>query len=891
MPLNPGTRLGPYEILSPLGAGGMGEVYRARDTRLDRDVAIKVLPQHLSSNSEVRARFEREAKTVSSLNHPNICVLHDVGREADTDYLVMELIDGETLAQRITRGPLPPAEVLKIGAQIADALDRAHRAGVIHRDLKPGNVMLTKSGAKLMDFGLARGTGLAGAPGSGVSIAGLTQSPTIAQPLTAEGTIIGTFQYMAPEQLEGRETDTHSDIWALGCVLYEMATGTRAFEGKSQASLIATIMHTEPKPLDEIAPASPPALDRLIRECLAKDPEERRQSAGDVRRELNRIARGEADALGTGVQPAGSSRARWFVVAAAVGLIGALGGFFIGHRGEKSAPAEKIAFPIPPPPGTRFRFTIDEDGTRLAPPRISPDGTVIVFGLVDAKGQRVLVRRSIHDIAVTPINGSEEGRMPFFSPDGKMLAFFSDGKLRKVAADGGAPIPLTDGARNPRGASWSHKGVILYAPSANSPIYAIPDAGGAPQQVTFPDTTLPDISHRYPFFLPDDEHFLFLVWTNNGTVRDSVGGIYMGSLHSRETTRVSSAASSVVYRNGNIMFARDGILMKAPFDVKSGKMGNASATDRHVDWDPSLGLALFDISDNGTLVYRETGADVQTRLVWFNRAGEPIDSVGTPAAYTEIGISRGGTGAAASIANPGGDSDIWLLDFARGLTSRFTRSSSNEEDPKMSTDGRSVAYTSDVAGPYHAFIGPADRSSAPERVSPQSDDWNLLDWSMDGRLLLLATSTSLWVVDAKTHQGEEWHRVPGSFASSWGSFSPDARWIAYTSPESGRDEIYVRPYPGPGGQWQVSLDGGFRPHWSNDGRELVYTNLDGDLISVQVDTRDGFRTEKPHRLFRIGPKVVWAPAGDHSRFLVAVRSREDVDPPLNVITHWLAPAP
>jgi eukaryotic-like serine/threonine-protein kinase len=888
MSLNPGTKLGPYEILSPLGAGGMGEVYRARDTRLGRDVAVKVLPQHLSSNSEVRARFEREAKTVSSLNHPHICVLHDVGREQDTDYLVMELIEGETLAARVARGPLPAADVLRIGAQIADALDRAHRAGVIHRDLKPGNIMLTKSGAKLMDFGLARGTGLAAAPGSGVSITGLTQSPTIAQPLTAEGTIIGTFQYMAPEQLEGKETDARSDIWAFGCVLYEMATGTRAFEGKSQASLIATIMHTEPRPLAELVPASPPALDRLIHECLAKDPEERRQSAGDIRRELNRIARGNTDAPAIASTPARASGARWIAIAAIVGVVAAAAGFFAGHGGQKASAPEHIAFTIPAPPGNRFRFTIEEDGTRLAPPAISPDGRQVVFGVVAASGERVLVRRSMDDTAVHPIPGSAEGRIVFWSPDGRTLGFFSEGKLRKASPDNGSPVTLADGAVNPRGASWNHKGTILYAPTANSGLFTVSENGGTPVQVTFPDTSLPDISHRWPLFLPDDKHFVFLVWTNNGVVRDSVGGLYLGSLGSRDVRRIAPASSNAVFVGGELVYARDGVLVRAPFDPARGTLGDAVSTDQHVDWDPSTGLALFDVSVSGTLLCRETGALVTTRLVWFDRAGAAGDTISAQANFRQINIARGGSGTAMSIGNPVGDGDIWLMDFARKLTSRYTNRPADEQDPLLSADGRTVAFSSDVGGPYHAFMGPADQSKPFEKVSPPSDDWNLLDWSADARLMLLATSTDLWVLDVASRKAHRFHPVEGSFASSAGCFSPDAKWIAYASPESGRDEVYVRPFPGPGGQWQISTNGGSKPHWSNDGREIVYINLDGDLLAVAVDSRNGFQVAAPRRLFRVGPKIVWGAAGDHSHFLVAVRGRDAVDPPLKVVTGWLA---
>jgi dipeptidyl aminopeptidase/acylaminoacyl peptidase len=379
------------------------------------------------------------------------------------------------------------------------------------------------------------------------------------------------------------------------------------------------------------------------------------------------------------------------------------------------------------------------------------------------------------------------------------------------------------------------------------------------------------------------------VWTNNAAVRETLGGIYVGSMRSREIKKIDSASSNAVYVGGSLVFARDGMLFRAPFDETHATIGSVMPANQSVDWDASTGLALFVVSPNGTLLCRETHQLAPTTLVWLDRVGAPIDTVSAPADFRQIHVARHGRSAAVAIGHPTGESDIWLLDFARHLTSRYTKSPSDEQDPMISTDGREVAYSSDIGGPYHVFLGVADQSRAVEKISPPAEDWNLLDWSADGRLMLLATSTHIWVLDVETRRGEQWHAVAGSFASSAGCFSPDAKWIAYASSESGRDEIYVRPCPGPGGQWQVSIGGGLRPHWSNDGREIVYTNLDGDLMSVQVDTQTGFHTATPRRLFRIGPRVVWAAGGDHARFLVAVRARDAVDPPLKVVTHWLTP--
>ncbi|HET9235210.1 MAG TPA: protein kinase, partial [Candidatus Eisenbacteria bacterium] len=507
MSLTPGTRLGPYEVLSSLGAGGMGEVYRARDTRLGRDVAIKVLPQHLSGTPELRARFEREARSVSQLNHPNICVLHDVGREGDTDFLVMELIEGETLERRLTRGPLPLPELLRIGSEVASALDRAHRSGIVHRDLKPGNIMLTRSGSKLMDFGLARA---AAGPVASTTQAGMTQSPTVAQALTGEGKIVGTFQYMSPEQLEGKEADARSDLWALGCVLYEMATGARPFTGAGTASLIASIMKDEPRMLAELAPMSPPALDRVVTRCLAKDPDDRWQSARDLAAELRYI--GESAPSTSRTQAASVvevrkptlNRERVFWSAALIGVVlAALALQMLQQPGTGAGTSRLVQFNITTPE----EINLVRDA---AEPSISPDGSKAALCAVDSSGASLLWVRPMDSVDARPLAGTDNATLPFWSPDSRYLAYFADGKLKKIRVEGGPSQILCD-ANNGRGGSWSKDGTIVFCPAAEGPLYRVSAAGGTPTPVTTLETAAHETGHRWPWFLPDGKHFIYVV--------------------------------------------------------------------------------------------------------------------------------------------------------------------------------------------------------------------------------------------------------------------------------------------------------------------------------------------------------------------------------------------
>ena len=893
MHLSPGHRLGPYEIVSPLGAGGMGEVYRARDTRLGRDVAIKILPQHLSSNAEVRARFEREAKTVSSLNHPNICTLFDVGREGDTDFLVMELIEGDTLATRLSKGALPLADTLRIGGQIADALDRAHRAGVVHRDLKPGNVMLTKSGAKLMDFGLARAVGLGNASGlsTGVTVGALTQSPTVAQPLTAEGTIIGTFQYMSPEQLEGKESDARSDVWAFGCVLYEMATGKRAFDGKSQASLITSIMGSQPAPISAISTMSPPAFDKLVSAMLAKDAADRVQSAHDVKLQLQWIAEGGSTAGLPAVPLRHAKKFAWLPwTLAALGLSAAA---LFAMRGRITVDSEHpVHAAITPPPGVLFSSSTDKP----LPLAISPDGSMIAFCARTGEGPDMLWIRSVDAMDARAIPGTEGAQGPFFSPDGKSIGFFTRDRMKTVNTTGGAVIELVNRV-DARGGTWNADGNIVFGDGTNHPLKMVRQDGGKPEQVSALDSTRQESTHRYPWFLPDGKHFLYLA-RRSGAGKGIEPTIFVGELGSNKRTQVVEVASNVQYASGYILYVREGVLVAQHFNPKTFAVsGPALPLIDDVRFDERFSRGVFSISSNGVLVCMTGKNQTRTQLAWVDRKGTMIAKVGDPADYTYGGtpeLSSDDTQSVMPIGNrERGTSDVWIVDLGSGRRRRLTVDQDDHPAAIWAPHGGVIVATS--TGTNKPRMGIVSPDGVLERTIPVYANFV---WprtaSPDGSVVLVAantTTTAIADINAISTLGDTTRTVVagGDGSQDCPQFSPDGKFFAYHSEESGRYEIYVATYPS-GGRWQVSQDGGTEARWGGDGRELFFVDRNNYVNAVEVTLRPGaFDAGPSTRLFQLhGTGGGWRydVTRDGARFLVTQPLPQDLALPVTIITDW-----
>jgi len=866
----------------------MGEVYRARDTRLERIVAIKVLPTHLSERPDLKERFDREAKAISSLNHPHICALYDVGHQDGVDFLVMEYLEGETLADRLLKEPLPTEDVLKVGLQVAEALDKAHRSGVVHRDLKPGNVMLTREGVKLLDFGLAKLGDLSAKPGSG-SLPGLTGMPTAASPqtpLTQAGTILGTFQYMSPEQLEGKEADTRSDIFAFGGMLYEMATGRRAFEGESQASLIAAIMGKEPRPISEIIALSPPALDRVVRICLAKDPEKRWQTAHDVALQLEWIAEGGSQA---GVPAPVAARRRhrerlaWVIGGVGIAAAAAMAVLFFLSRTPPET--QVLRFHIPTPPGTQ----------NFADPRISPDGSMISFLAADSTGTNHVWIQRLSALDAQTLPGTEDARTPFWSPDSRYLAYFTtDEKLKKINVSGGPPQTLaaTPGADG----WWGASGIILFDNSATDSVKAIAATGGVPTPATTIDRARGESGNGWPYFMPDGKHFLFMSLGNRP--EDTV--LKTGSLGSMESKILGPVGSRFEYApTGHLLYVKDGILMARAFDAKKMEYtGEPVPVSEGVAAGGAFFEGDFSVSRNGILVYWEGNVGTNSRLVWVDRAGHKLETVGEVDRYGIPTLSPDEARLLVQIEDPrASTADLWLIDLHRGTQSRFTFDPGDDGPGVWSPDQSRVVFASSPGSTFpDLYMKRASGAGSPEPFLETPEPKTPSDWSRDGEWIVYysffsATRLDVMAIPA-SGKGKPITVAGSEFFELNGKLSPDGKWIAYQSNESGGMEVYVQAFPQADGKWQVSTAGGAGPAWRGDGKELYYLALDQTLMAVDVDTQAGFEAGIPHALFKaeVSPSTFrmnrYLPSEDGQRFLLHSPASIATSPPLTVVVNW-----
>ena len=875
MALISGTRLGPYEIHSPLGAGGMGEVYRARDTRLERTVAIKILPAHFSSDPVRRQRFEREAKAISILNHPHICVVHDIGHQDGIDYLVMECIEGETLGNRLEKGPLPLDQVVKIGAEVADALDRAHRSGIVHRDLKPGNIMLTATGAKLLDFGLAKpAVALANA-------ATLTGSALKADsPVTEQGTIVGTFQYMSPEQVEGKEVDGRSDIFSFGAVLYEMVTGKRAFAGKSRLSVASAILEREPEPISAIRPITPPALDHVIRRCVAKNPEERWQSAADLRAEIKWA--------GTTGGPTGAAAARKYstwpaLVVAALLVVMALTGI-VGWWKGASKPEAVLRASVLPPAGA----TLDLRG-RNGPPALSPDGSSIAFVAVKDDKSFIWLRR-LDSLEATQIHGTEGGYFPFWSPDGHYLAFFADGKLKKLRAAGGSPQMICD-AEDARGGSWGKSGDIIFAPNPLSGLFRVSASGGQPVEVTKNNDFPNGGSHRWPFFLPDGRHFLYLSGQNGS--EDESSAIHFASLDGSDNRVVLNASSNPVFASGYLLYVVQGTLYAAPFNPLRGVLaGEGQPVADSMRYDPLYARGIFSASENGILAYRQRTAS-NARLIWMDRTGKELAHLGEPAAYGGVRLSPDDSRSAISLTTANG-AETWVFDTKRGTRTLLTYGPPLA-DVVWAPDGKWLYFAKRASHTSGIYRKAADGSGQEEQLLASEVHSFPTGISPDGKYLAFhfaspGSKLDIWILPLQgEHKPFPYLETP--FSEINARFSPDGRWMAYQSNETGRAEIYVTRFPDPTGKIQVSSTGGAQPVWGRDGRNLYFLTSTDDLMETNIAWHLGNPiVGTPHKLFNAHAKNSLPSMFDvafDGRFLV-VSSGSESAAPITLVTNWTA---
>jgi len=877
-----GALLGPYEILAPIGAGGMGEVYKARDTRLQRIVAIKVLPDHLQDDPERRRRFLNEAQAIAALEHAHICGLHDIGHHEAIDFLVMEYVEGETLAERLRRGPMPLLQALECAVQIAEALDQAHRQGIIHRDLKPGNIMLTKSGAKLLDFGLAKLR-----PAVYGVVVGMPATATHISPVTGDATILGTLHYMAPEQVEGKEADSRSDIFAFGAVIHEMVTGRKAFDGNSHASVIAAILEHDPPPVSSLGAIANPSVDRVVQKCLTKDADRRWQSARDLADELRWLceAASKADVSAHSARRrSGGERVRWIGAGVGAGVVLTAALLWNWPRPVALRPVDTVERSIRRetatlPAGGRLALGSLFPGEAAHPTvALSPDGSHLVYVVHDGLKTQLYLR-PMREFAAVPIAGTDGAFLPFFSPDGQWIGFFTHSKLKKVFLLGGEPEALCDATRV-WGATWAPDGTIFFSPNEGSILARVSAEGGVPQVMA--------ARHRRGFLWPDVLPGGQALLVTTGINRQQIELLVLGTGERRVLIR--AGASARYARTGHLIYVHEGNLLRVPFDLARLQVTGPPAPTLSGVRTEREGAGQFAFAGDGTLAYVAGPFAGKGRLVWVDRKGgiEPL-----PVEHQQYGtLSLSPDGSRLAVAITTTTTDIFIFDLRRASWSRLTTEGNNNA-PVWTPDGKKIAFASDRAGQDNVFWQPADGGGPAERILTSKNRQSPSSWSPDGKLLAFeefdpSTDYDIWVLSM---DGERNRRPLARSGSSEGisSFSPDGRWITYQSDESGRQEVYVQPYPPTGERWQISVDGGVKPIWSPTGSELFFRRgLQFMVSNMAGGPRSAARSPKP---FTEGPYIN-APGRSHDvdrdgRRLLVIR---EVDQPpgteIRVVSNW-----
>ncbi len=876
-----GQTISHYKILEKLGEGGMGVVYKAQDVALDRLVALKFLPPHLNASEQDKARFIQEAKGAASLNHPNICTIHGIEEHDSKMFIVMELVEGQTLRDKGLN--IPSKQAVDIGIQLADGLAAAHEKGIVHRDIKPENIMIHKDGrVQIMDFGLAKLKG--------------------ASRLTKEGSTVGTAGYMSPEQVQGLETDHRTDIFSLGVILYEMLAGQSPFKGVHETAISYEIVNVDPDPIAAIKPEINPELDAIALDCLEKDPKERCQSVAEVARNLRRFKRQTSRTrMGstTGTRPAfkpsevleppaGLTTKKLFTVSNLVAGIAVLALIALGiiHFAESPRETRVYRSIIPPPEKNTFSTTL---GGHIA---LSPDGRLLAFVATDSSGKSLLWVRPLNALAGQPLNGTDDALFPFWSPDSRFIGFFAGGKLRKIEASGGPPQTICDAA-GARGGTWNRDGVIVLAAATLGPLSRVSAAGGLPTTITKLDSSRKELSHRWPYFLPDGSHFLYVTRSPaSGAAEEDV--IYVGSLDAAENKILLHASSNMAYTAGHVLFIREESLMAQPFDVKGlAFTGDVFPVAEQVHYDPARSKAIFTVSENGILAYQTGDLLGNSQLVWYDRSGRELERIDKPGNFGTFKLSPDGKHIAIEIFdNKSRNADIWLYDIARKVARRFTFDPAVDQFPVWSPDGSRIVFSSNRKGRNDLYQRASSAAGSEELLFESNLEKFLTDWSSDGRFLLYSTigdpktGLDLWVLPL-TGDRKPILYLQTEFEESRSAMSPDGKWIAYNSNE----QVYVRPFPEPEGKYQVSTTPGWGPQWRRDGQELYYLGTDNRLMAAEVkSTGQAFFVGAVRPLFGTQPVLGFSNSfevtADGKSFLVNTTVGELSSSPITLVLNW-----